>query len=68
MSGISPLGMLVGLFMIVAPSIPSARPVTPGTPVSAVRAILAVIVIFGGLGLGFGLGFVNLYLMTSYTR
>lgn len=37
LSGISPLGVLAGLFMIVAPSLPDAQPVTPGTPAAARR-------------------------------
>lgn len=65
---ILPLLMLIGLFMIAAPSIPSARPVAPGTPAAPGRAILAIIVIFGGLGLGFALGFVNVEMMSNYAR
>jgi hypothetical protein len=66
MSGISPLGMLAGLFMIVAPSLPTAQPATPGTPAAARRAAVAVIAIFGGLIFGIALGFVNLHFMGNY--
>ena len=68
LSGISPLGMLAGLFMIVAPSLPDAQPVTPGTPAAARRAVVGVVVFFGGLLFGIALGFVNLYLMSNHTR
>lgn len=68
MSGIAPLCLLAGLFMIAAPSLPDAQPVTPGTPAAARRAVFAAAVFFGGLLFGIALGFVNLYLMSNYTR
>jgi hypothetical protein len=68
MSELSPLGMELGLLIMITPPSWFLRSADPGTPAAARRSILGVGIVFGALVSGLVLGFVNLQLMTNYKR
>ena len=68
MSEISPLGMELGLLMLITPPSWFLAPADPGIPTAARRSILAVGLVFSALVFGIVLGFVNLHLMSNYKR